>query len=74
MKMEVGENEDSYDFDNRWRESDRGRKRMCVGKRRVASVGSEWMTQKPKAVNEPKAVSDSEGEWTEWLTKGVRQG
>jgi hypothetical protein len=47
---------------------------MCVDKRRVVSVGSEWMTQKPKAVNEPKAVNDLEGEWTEWLTKGTRQG
>jgi hypothetical protein len=37
----------------------------------MLNVGSEWMTQKPKA---PKAVNDSEGEWTEWLTKGVRQG
>jgi hypothetical protein len=33
---------------------------MCFGKRRVASVGSEWMTQKPKAMNRPKAVNDAE--------------
>jgi hypothetical protein len=33
---------------------------MCFNKRKVASVESEWITQKPKTVNKPKAVNDTE--------------